>query len=153
LIQEGVAVVPGTDGRKMSKSYGNTIPLFAKREEIQKIVMGIETDSKTDKGHHLSQDQMMEVTFAQNVYGIHSLFRKEAELIPLYFENANNYKKLKESLIDDIDSFVKPLRERRESIEKDLDSVHQVLKNGAERARSLAMRKMHEVREKVGLTI
>jgi len=65
-ILQNVAIVPGTDGRKMSKSYGNTIPLFAEYEEIKKCVMGIVTDSSGE--------------LPQNVYAIHKLVRPESEL-------------------------------------------------------------------------
>ena len=67
-----VAVVPGVDGRKMSKSYGNTIPLFAEYEEIKKCVMGIVTDSSEG--------------IPKNVYAIHNLLRPASELLPLYEE-------------------------------------------------------------------
>src|SRR3989338_1816253 len=63
LIEESVAVVPGTDGRKMSKSYGNTIPLFASRDELAKAVMSIVTDSGGDR--------------PENVYAIHRLIKPE----------------------------------------------------------------------------
>ncbi len=72
-IIEGVAVVPGTDGRKMSKSYGNTIPLFAEDAEIEKAVMSIVTDSGGD--------------VPENVYAIHRLLKSEDELKPLYEAN------------------------------------------------------------------
>jgi tryptophanyl-tRNA synthetase len=78
LIYENVATVPGIDGRKMSKSYSNTIPLFASREEITKAVMGIVTDSGGD--------------IPANVYNIHKLFKSEAELKDLYDANKGKYK-------------------------------------------------------------
>ena len=72
IIPKEVGVVPGTDGKKMSKSYGNTIPAFATREEIQKAVMSIVTDSSSER--------------PQNVYAIHGLYRNEIELEDLYAE-------------------------------------------------------------------
>ncbi|MDB5239292.1 MAG: Tryptophan--tRNA ligase, partial [Candidatus Parcubacteria bacterium] len=103
VIIENVAIVPGTDGRKMSKSYGNTIPLFAERAEIEKAVMGIVTDSSAEGSEGIPL----------NVHNIHLLFRSDAELKPLYDANKGKYKALKEALIEDIDAFIKPLRERR----------------------------------------
>src|SRR3990167_2837752 len=73
IFKEDVAVVPGTDGAKMSKSYKNTIPLFASQDEIKKAVMSIVTDSAGD--------------MPINVYSIHRLFKGEAELAKLYEEN------------------------------------------------------------------
>lgn len=139
LILKNVQTVPGTDGRKMSKSYGNTIPLFATREEITKAVMSIVTDSGND--------------IPENVYAIHKLFKTEAELKPIYEENKGKYKNLKEILIEDIDTFISPLRAKREEIAKDKDKVIQILKNGGAIARDRAEAKMREVREKVGLNL
>lgn len=136
-ILKAVAVVPGTDGRKMSKSYGNTIPIFASREEIISMVMSIVTDSKGER--------------PENVFAIHKLLKSEKELTPLYEENKGSYKNLKEALIDDLDAFIGPLRERRESI-SDTD-IKRVLTDGAEKARVVTSRKMKEVREKIGVTI
>lgn len=139
LILENVAVVPGTDGRKMSKSYGNTIPLFATREEIEKTVMSIVTDSTGDRPEH--------------VYNIHKLFRPEAELEKLYEENKGQYKALKEALIEDVGAFIAPLREKRAEIESQGDKVIDVLKAGKERAGAIAEAKMEKVRELVGVTL
>lgn len=139
LILDNVAVVPGTDGRKMSKSYGNTIPLFATREEIEKAVMSIVTDSEGERPEH--------------VYNIHKLFKTEEELESLYEEHKGKYKVLKEALIEDIDAYIKPLREKRESIVKDNDLVLKTLEDGRERAHKLASLKMERVREDIGVAL
>jgi tryptophanyl-tRNA synthetase len=136
-IMESVAVVPGIDGRKMSKSYGNTIPLFATREEIQKAVMGIVTNSSGD--------------VPTNVYAIHKLFKTEAELKPLYDANKGKYKVLKEALIEDIDAFVKPMRERRDTLAKDEAYVLTVLADGARKANERAGAKLIEAKKKIGV--
>jgi len=136
-IIEATGVVPGTDGKKMSKSYGNTIPLFATRDEITTAVMNIVTDSSGE--------------IPVNVYAMHKLFRDEADLAVLYEANRGKYKVLKEALIEDIDAFVAPMRSVRESITH--DDVRRVLADGAERARAIASAKMTEVREKIGVTI
>lgn len=137
FIQETVAVVPGTDGQKMSKSYKNTIPLFGSKDEVAKAVMSIVTDSTGERPEH--------------VYAIHKLFKNEAELGALYGENQNNYKALKEALIEDIEGALGPLREKRNAI-TDAD-VKRVLKEGAERAKVYASAKMDEVRTKIGVTL
>ncbi|MFZ2484393.1 MAG: tryptophan--tRNA ligase [Minisyncoccia bacterium] len=139
LILENVATVPGTDGRKMSKSYGNTIPLFGTDEEIEKAVMGIVTDSGTD--------------VPENVYAIHSLLRDKAELGAIYSENKGQYKKLKEILLEDLKNFIKPMRDNRQALEEDKSAVLEVLKEGGKVARERAEKKMEEVREKVGLKL
>lgn len=137
LIMKDVAIVPGTDGQKMSKSYGNTIPLFATREEITKAVMGIVTDSSGD--------------VPMNVYNIHRLFRSEAELKTLYDANKGKYKALKEALIEDLDAFIKPLRERRAEIVKDMNLVEKVLMEGAIKAKERADEKLFAVKTAIGV--
>ncbi|MHB1086390.1 MAG: tryptophan--tRNA ligase [Minisyncoccota bacterium] len=136
-IIEATATVPGTDGKKMSKSYGNTIPLFGTREEIAEAVMSIVTDSSGER--------------PENVYAIHRVVRNEGELQSLYESYKGKYKSLKEALIEDIDAFVSPMREKRDSISD--DDVRAFLKDGAERARERASAKMRDVRAKMGLTI
>ncbi len=138
-IIDEVAVVPGLDGRKMSKSYGNTIPLFASDEEIEKAVMSIVTDSSGDKPEH--------------VYAIHKLFKSEAELAPLYEEHKGKYKALKEALIADLKAFIAPLREKRAQLANDTDYVLDILKEGGKRAKLKAEKKMEQVREAVGVKL
>jgi tryptophanyl-tRNA synthetase len=137
IIQESVAVIPGTDGKKMSKSYKNTIPLFGSRDELHTAVMSIVTDSSGERPEH--------------VYAIHRLFKSEDELAPLYEEHKGKYKALKEALVEDIDAALSPLRERRNAI-SDAD-VAAVLKEGSDKARAVASAKMRDVREKVGVLL
>jgi len=139
LILSHVALVPGTDGKKMSKSYNNTIGLFASREEITKAVMGIVTDSSAG--------------IPQNVYAIHKLLRTEAELKKKYDENMGKYKALKEALIEDLDNFIKPLRERRTEFENNSEKILEILKNGAGRAKARASVKLDIVKKNIGVTI
>lgn len=136
-IMESVATVPGTDGQKMSKSYGNTIPLFASRETIQQKVMGIVTDSSGER--------------PENVYAIHKLIKSENELAPLYAEHAGKYKALKEALIEDLDAYLAPMRERYEALKQDPDRVIAALAAGAEKARAKAGAKIAQVRSAIGV--
>ncbi len=139
LIEESVAIVPGTDGRKMSKSYGNIIPLFATKDEIGKAVMGIVTDSSGEKPEH--------------VYAIHKLFKTEEELVPLYETHQGKYKDLKEALIEDIEAFVAPMRERRAMYAQDLSQVDAILQSAGEKANMIAEAKMEKVRDLVGMKL
>ncbi len=141
LIMKDVAIVPGTDGRKMSKSYNNTIPLFATREEISKAVMSIVTDSNGPENGGIPS----------NVYNIHRLFRSEGDLKDLYKTNKGKYKILKEALIEDIDTFTKPMRERREQLAKDISAVTAILADGAIRANEKASKKLEEVKKAIGV--
>lgn len=134
-----VAVVPGLDGRKMSKSYGNTIPLFAEYEEIKKCVMSIVTNSGDG--------------IPENVYAIHKLFRPARELLPLYESKAGKYKELKELLIEDIEKFIAPMRKKRKELEKKIPSAIKILKSGGAKAKKVASKKMGEVRKKIGVSV
>jgi tryptophanyl-tRNA synthetase len=137
MIIKDVAIVPGTDGQKMSKSYGNTIPLFATRDEIQKAVMSIVTDSSGD--------------MPLNVYNIHKLIKSENELKDLYENNKGKYKILKDALVDDLDAFIKPMRDKRAELVKDMDYVNEVLKKGAIKANEMANQKMIQVKKAIGV--
>ena len=139
FILDNVAVVPGTDGRKMSKSYGNTIPLFGTDEEIKKAVMSIVTDSGTG--------------IPENVYNIHKLFKSASELDAFYEENKGSYKTLKEALAQDIIDFITPAREKRKYYENHIEEVKEILKSGAEKAKIQVLKKMEDVRNKVGVNI
>ena len=139
IILEKVATVPGIDGKKMSKSYNNTIPLFGTDEEIEKAVMGIVTDSSSD--------------MPENVYAIHKLLRSSDELGNIYKENKGQYQKLKEILVTDLKAFIAPMRDRRQALEEDKSAVLEVLKTGGKVARERAEEKMNQVRELVGLKL
>lgn len=136
-ILEEVAIVPGIDGKKMSKSYGNTIPLFGTKDEIAKSVMSIVTDSAGD--------------VPENVYAIHKVVKSEAELAPVYETNKGKYKALKDALVEDIETVVAPMRAKRDAISD--AEAKQLLADGAQRARTQASRKMQIVRERIGVTI
>lgn len=137
LIMENVQTVPGIDGRKMSKSYNNYISLFAEDKEIEEKVMAIVTDSKAE--------------YPENVFQIHRLFRPVEELDKIYEENKGKYKVVKEMLIEDIKTFIRPLREKRRIIASDKNRVKEVLESGKEKAQAVARAKMLEVKKVVGV--
>ena len=129
--------MPGSDGKKMSKSYGNDLGLFASDEETEKFVMGIVTDSSGEK--------------PENVFAIHKLVRSETELKEIYEQNKGKYKILKEVLIEDLKNFIKPLREKREEIVKDMNFVNKVLEEGKQKATVVASAKMQVVKKAIGV--
>lgn len=133
-----VATVPGIDGQKMSKSYNNTIPLFATRHEIEELVMSIVTDSSGDR--------------PENVYAIHKLIKSERELELVYEEHKGKYKALKEALIEDLDAFIAPMRERYHDLNADSRAVTDALEAGGHQARERANRKIEEVRRAIGVS-
>ena len=113
LILDSSKTVPGIDGRKMSKSYSNTIPLFATDDEIKKLVMSIVTDSNTG--------------IPQNVYATHSLLHDKNLLDAIYNKKRGKYKELKDKLIEDITALISPLRARRGTLAKDKTLVQNML--------------------------
>lgn len=148
FIVSEVETISGTDGRKMSKSYGNVIPLFATNEEIKKAVMSIPTDSK-GVAEPKNPDE-------SNLYAIHKLFLDEEgrkNLREKYEKGGMGYKEAKELLIKDMSDFIRPLREKREMLAKDLDTVLDILKVGGARVNTRVEKKMVDVRKKVGVGI
>ena len=135
MILEGVGVVPGTDGQKMSKSYGNTIPLFGTKEEIEKAVMGIVTDSAGDR--------------PENVYAIHRLLKSAEELNPIYERHKGRYGDLKKLLAADLEAMIAPMREKRDTITDEM--VEAVLASGAGKARAISNETMSKVRHSIGI--
>ncbi len=136
-IVPGVSVVKGTDGAKMSKSYGNVIPLFSSHEELSRRVMSIVTDSSGD--------------VPENVYAIHKLVRGEEELEQIYKENKGKYKILKEILVEDLDNYLLPIRTRYEEIQKEHGLIDEILAKGADEARAVTEQKMERVKRSIGV--
>jgi len=135
LILDSVGVIPGTDGEKMSKSKGNTIPLFGTTAALEKAVMSIVTDSEGER--------------PENVYAIHRLLKSADELDPIYEAHAGRYGELKKLLISDLETVIGPMRESREQI-SDAD-VAAVLADGAERAKEISHVTLNRVRTAIGI--
>ena len=145
LIRDEVAVVSGTDGQKMSKSYGNTIPIFGSDAEIKKAVMGIVTDSK---GMNDPKDPKTCV-----VYQIHKLFLSEGEQKTLADEYRNGlaYGDAKKKLLQTCMDYFAPMRKRRLDFEKDIKNVQKTMAEGARKATLVASATMEKVRLATGL--
>jgi tryptophanyl-tRNA synthetase len=141
-IPEEVGAVPGTDGQKMSKSYGNTIPIFGEEADIKKIVMGVVTDSK-------AVEEPKEETSV--VYQLYKLFAPNDEFGKNFLAGGVGYGDMKKKLFEVIWEFFKDARERREELLKNPDLIEEIRKKGAAKARLIAMRMVEDVRNKVGL--
>jgi tryptophanyl-tRNA synthetase len=138
--------VLGTDGQKMSKSYGNTIDIFAEGKPLQRTVMGIKTDS-TPLGQPLNPDTC-------NVFALYGLFAtdpEKAELAARYRAGSIGYGDAKKLLLAKIDAYFAPARERRKRLAQDPDYVEDVMRRGAQRARAEAQATMALVRDAVGM--
>ncbi|WP_156299629.1 tryptophan--tRNA ligase [Streptobacillus canis] len=145
LILDSVATVVGTDGEKMSKSYGNIINMYAPEKVLKKQVMSIVTDS-TPLEDPKDPDN--------NVTKLYSLFADENEVKIMkekFMAGNYGYGHAKKELFERILDYFKEQRERRIALENNLDYVKEVLRNGREAANKIASAKMVEVRKAVGL--
>mgnify|MGYP001105930512 FL=1 len=139
-------VVPGLDGKKMSKSYGNTIEIFAEGKELKKKVMSIVTDS-TPLEAPKDPDKC-------NVFKLYSLFatpQEQQELAEKYRAGGFGYGQAKQMLYEKIEQYFAAARQRRRELAKESGLVEEVLRQGAARARAEARATMALVRRAVGL--
>jgi tryptophanyl-tRNA synthetase len=142
-VREGVSVVPGTDGQKMSKSYGNTIPLFGDEKGIKKAIMGIVTDSK-DASDPKDPDSCA-------IYQIHKLFLNVSDAMSLAdeYKNGLSYGDAKKKLFETYMDYFKDMRQKHDDL-KDSDLL-QIMEEGALKAQKIASDKMEQVKKAVGL--
>jgi len=146
-IREEVAKVPGTDGEKMSKSYGNTIEIFGDKEVLRKKVMSIKMDSRTPAEPKPDADQNIAVQLLKLV---------APEPVAREYEDrlragGLGYGDLKKALFEQYWNYFAAARARRAELAANLDGVHGVLKEGAERARAVAEKVLQRAREASGL--
>ncbi|MFI4911615.1 MAG: tryptophan--tRNA ligase [Sedimentisphaeraceae bacterium JB056] len=145
-IVESVAVVPGLDGAKMSKSYNNTIEIFEPEKKMKKKVMRILTDSA-------GVDEPKDPDKC-NVFALLKLFTDESELSDWrekYQKGGMGYGEAKKRLAELMIEYFRPYRERREELGKDKDYIRKVLDDGAERARAVAKKTLERAKNAVGL--
>lgn len=146
MIQEDVAVIPGTDGQKMSKSYGNAIEIFGEGKPVRSKFMKIVTDS-TPLEDPKNPDTC-------NVFALYKLLatpEEQAELRAKYLAGGMGYGVAKQALYEKYDSYFKPMRERRKELAANLNLVEDILQDGAARARKVAQETLTRVRVAVGL--
>ncbi|GAB4286973.1 MAG: tryptophan--tRNA ligase [Deferrisomatales bacterium] len=145
-IDEDVAVIPGVDGQKMSKSYGNTIDIFTDRKTLKRTVMSIVTDA-TPIEEPKNPD-------ACTLFALYRLFvsrERLEELRARYLAPGLKYSDVKKELIDIIWEYFAPHRGRKAELEARPDDVHDILRAGAAKAREAAAETLAEVRRKTGL--
>ena len=132
-VIESTAKVPGTDGEKMSKSYGNTVEVFEEPKKLRKKLMSIKTDSK---GVEEPKDPE-----TCSIFTLYKLFASQADqeaLAARYRAGGMGYGEAKQALYEKADAFFAPARERREKLAADLPYVEEVLAAGARKARARA---------------
>ena len=146
LISDEMAVVPGIDGQKMSKSYGNSINIFEEEKALRKKVMKIVTDS--------APVEAPKDPDTCNLYKLYNLFADKERIGILrdrYRKGGLAYGDVKKELFELIWEYFKPFREKRKSLEQDIGEINNILKKGADKTREIAVKTLKTVKQKVGI--
>lgn len=146
FIPDNVAIVPGRDGRKMSKSYNNTIELFAAEEDVRQQIFSIVTDSASLKESKNPDTSML--------YAILKLFctdEQQAYWADRFRSGGLGYREVKQAIFDLYMEKFGPLRARRKELDSQPEYIDEILKQGAEKARKIAQPLLRELRAAVGI--
>jgi len=145
MIDEKKGIIPGTDGRKMSKSYNNTIPIFDTSKRLRKAIMKIKTNSLEPGVPKDSTDC--------SVFKIFQAFGSEDEILNLHkkYENGIAWGAAKEELFNLLDEKIKPFRNEYEKITQDKSYIEKMLKEGAQKALSISTPVIEEIRKAIGI--
>lgn len=146
LINESVASIPGIDGQKMSKSYNNVIGIFESDKILEKKIKKIVTDSKNIEDKKDPE--------SCNIFSLYKLFSnadEQKELAKNYYAGGMGYGYAKNSLLNKINQYFEPMREKRLELEADNDYIEDILKNGAKKASLIASDVLKNVKTAVGL--
>jgi tryptophanyl-tRNA synthetase len=145
-VQENVAIVPGLDGRKMSKSYGNIIPLFAPEKTLRKTIMRIVTNSQSvEEPKNPDESQ---------IFQLYKLFANDSEQTSLaerYRSGGMGWGEAKEELFRAANCCLAPIRERFDEIMADIPLLDNILRQGAEKARIIAAGTVKRFRKAAGV--
>ncbi|MHC4480597.1 MAG: tryptophan--tRNA ligase [Planctomycetota bacterium] len=145
VIREEVGGLPGLDGRKMSASYGNTIPLFADREELRDLIFRIKTDSTPIDA---PKDPATSTLFL--LYKEFASPQEVERMRARYLDGTISWAEAKQELFESMDAFLAGPRESYQNLMADTDRLDAVLADGANKARALARPTMERAREAVG---
>jgi tryptophanyl-tRNA synthetase len=144
-IDDTVALLPGTDGRKMSKSYDNVIPLFAPREQLRKQIAGIVTDSSAP-----GEPKRVEGSALFQIYEAFAS-REETDTLRQAYADGISWADAKQMLFERIDREISPMRERYDALVNNPAEIERILLRGADKARALAAPLMAQLKDAVGL--
>jgi tryptophanyl-tRNA synthetase len=147
-VQENAAVVPGLDGRKMSKSYGNTIPLFSSERELRKLIMRIVTNSQT-----VDEPKDPDASQIFTLYKLFSSGGEQAALAARYRAGGMGWGEAKEELFRVVNRELLPLRERFNALLAEPERLNRILKDGAEKARVIASETIKRLRKAIGMEL
>ena len=145
-VVESVAVVPGLDGRKMSKSYNNTIPLFAPEKALRKLIMRIVTNSQG-----VEEPKDPETSQLYVLYKLFANVEEQAALAARYRAGGMGWGEAKEELFQVVNRELSPMRERFEALIADPAGLDAILARGAEKARPIAAATVKRFRRAAGI--
>lgn len=144
FIQENVATISGLDGRKMSKSYGNVIPLFAGRDELKKLIMSIKTDSSRPEEAKSTDCTLFEYF---KLFGT----TEEVEEMKNRFATGISWAEAKTKLFEVADRFLTPIRDKYNYYMEHYGEVEKILEAGEARAKKIAKETMERVKKAIGV--
>jgi tryptophanyl-tRNA synthetase len=146
VVQEDVAVVPGLDGRKMSKSYGNTIPLFTDEKQLRKLIMRIVTNSQgVDEPKNPDESQIF------LLYKLFASCDEQDALASRYLAGGMGWGDAKNELFRVVNRELSPLRERFNALVAEPQKLDEILLSGAEKARAIASKTLARLRSGIGI--
>ncbi len=146
MIRDESAAIPGTDGAKMSKSYGNTVELFLEEAALKKKIMGIQTDSTP-----VEAPKSIEGSAILGIYKHVSSPSDYAAMEADFLAGGKGYGDFKKRLFTAVWEYFSPMRERRAQIAADPAELDRILKQGAERANAITYPVMERLRKAIGL--
>ena len=146
IIEKEVATIPGLDGRKMSKSYGNVIPLLAPEKQFRKAVMKITTDSKS-----VDEPKDPETCSVFALYKCFAGKKEQEDLAARYLAGGLGYGEAKQLCFETLNAELKGPREIYQQIRNDKTKLNGILESGRDKARVIAREVIGRVRDKVGL--
>lgn len=146
LIQDNVKTVPGVDGRKMSKSYGNEIPLYAPPKELKKRINQVVTDSKS-----VEEPKDPETC---NLFAIYRLFASPEDIESTrqqYLKGGIGYGEMKKRIFELIDAYVAENRNKYDTLMNNTAEIDHALEQGAKKARAIAQPLLKKIRKAIGI--
>ncbi|MDR1256313.1 MAG: tryptophan--tRNA ligase [Spirochaetaceae bacterium] len=145
-VRDDAAIVPGLDGRKMSKSYGNTIPLFSGATELRKTIMRIVTNSQ-----EVSEPKDPDSSQIFAIYRYFASENEQAALAARYRAGGMGWGEAKEELFRAMNRELLPMRERYDALIAEPEKLDRILSDGAEKARAIASRTIGRLRKAIGI--
>jgi tryptophanyl-tRNA synthetase len=146
FIPDNVAVVPGRDGRKMSKSYNNTIELFAAEEDVRQQIFSIVTDSAS-----LKEPKNPDTSILYAILKLFCTDEQQAYWADRFRSGGLGYREVKQAIFDLYMEIFGPMRARRKELDSQPEYIDEILKQGAEKARKIAAPLLREARAAVGI--